>query len=94
MATNKPYHLMTPAERTAARIASNRRIEENVQPVLEAREAVGALQSNVAVDRGLRLLSRELGGDACIDAMRIKNRAEFDSRALAALKALRKLAVY
>ena len=25
---NKPYHLMTPAERTAARIAQNREIDE------------------------------------------------------------------
>lgn len=28
--TNKPYHLMTPAERTAARIAQNRAISEKV----------------------------------------------------------------
>jgi hypothetical protein len=27
---SKPYHLMTPAERTAARIAQNREIEEKV----------------------------------------------------------------
>lgn len=27
---NKPYHLMTPAERTAARIAQNRAISEKV----------------------------------------------------------------
>ena len=27
---NKPYHLMTPAERTAARIAQNRAIAEKV----------------------------------------------------------------
>jgi hypothetical protein len=27
---SKPYHLMTPAERIAARIASNREIEANV----------------------------------------------------------------
>lgn len=27
---NKPYHLMTPAERTAARIAQNREIDEKV----------------------------------------------------------------
>jgi hypothetical protein len=28
--TTKPYHLMTPAERTTARIAQNRAIEEKV----------------------------------------------------------------
>jgi hypothetical protein len=28
--TSKPYHLMTPAERTAARIAQNRAIDEKV----------------------------------------------------------------
>jgi len=27
---NKPYHLMTPAERTTARIAQNRAIDEKV----------------------------------------------------------------
>lgn len=27
---NKPFHLMTPAERTAARIAQNRAIDEKV----------------------------------------------------------------
>ena len=27
---NKPYHLMTPAERTAARIAENRAITEKI----------------------------------------------------------------
>jgi hypothetical protein len=27
---NKPFHLMTPAERTAARIAQNRAIEEKI----------------------------------------------------------------
>lgn len=27
---NKPYHLMTPAERTTARIAQNREIDEKV----------------------------------------------------------------
>ncbi|HEX4227539.1 MAG TPA: hypothetical protein VHZ07_02635 [Bryobacteraceae bacterium] len=28
--TNKPFHLMTPAERTAARIAENRAISEKI----------------------------------------------------------------
>jgi hypothetical protein len=28
---NKPFHLMTPAERTAARIAQNRAIEEKIE---------------------------------------------------------------
>ena len=28
--TSKPYHLMTPAERTTARIAQNRAIDERV----------------------------------------------------------------
>ncbi len=28
--TNKPYHLMTPAERTTARIRQNREIDEKV----------------------------------------------------------------
>ena len=31
MADSKPYHLMTPAERLAQRIAQNRKIEEKVQ---------------------------------------------------------------
>ena len=31
MADSKPYHLMTPAERLAHRIAQNRKIEEKVQ---------------------------------------------------------------
>ena len=31
MADSKPYHLMTPAERLAHRIAQNRQIEEKVQ---------------------------------------------------------------
>lgn len=31
--TTKPYHLMTPAERTAARIAANRQIDARVAKV-------------------------------------------------------------
>ena len=37
---SKPYHLMTPAERIAARIASNRAIEEKVAQGQASRPAV------------------------------------------------------
>jgi hypothetical protein len=33
---NKPFHLMTPAERTAARIAQNRAIAEKVEDAKNA----------------------------------------------------------
>jgi len=36
---NKPFHLMTPAERTAARIAQNRAIEEKIE------EKTGAIKN-------------------------------------------------
>jgi len=36
---NKPFHLMTPAERTAARIAQNRAIDEKIE------EKTGAIQN-------------------------------------------------
>jgi hypothetical protein len=42
MADSKPYHLMTPAERLAHRIAQNRQIEEKVQksaPVVQTPKA-------------------------------------------------------
>ena|ERR1700723_1933099 len=35
----KPYHLMTPSERIAARIASNKQIEKKVEPVLRMQKA-------------------------------------------------------
>ncbi len=37
--TKKPFHLMTPAERTAARIAQNRAIDERVKEAKVAPKA-------------------------------------------------------
>ncbi len=37
--TKKPFHLMTPAERTAARIAQNRAIDERVKEAQVAPKA-------------------------------------------------------
>jgi hypothetical protein len=38
----KPYHLMTAAEKLAARIASNRELDTKIQPVLRAQETAAA----------------------------------------------------
>jgi hypothetical protein len=39
---NKPFHLMTPAERTALRIAQNRAISEKVADAKTQRPPVGS----------------------------------------------------
>jgi hypothetical protein len=45
---NKPYHLMTPAERTAARIAQNRAISEKI---VESKRSTPPLRSTADYTR-------------------------------------------
>ena len=52
---NKPYHLMTPAERTAARIAQNRAISDKI--------AEGKTQAPQARSTGARSTSAQSTGE-------------------------------
>lgn len=58
MADNKPYHLMTPAERLAHRIAQNRQIEEKVQKSAPVVQTVKAGRKRSTTDRELRTETR------------------------------------
>jgi hypothetical protein len=56
----KPYHLMSAAEKLAARIASNRELDTKVQPVLRAQETAAAQSYSRGVKRAVRRLQRSL----------------------------------
>jgi len=62
---NKPYHLMTPAERTAARIAQNREIDERAAVTEGKRipsKSTGDYTRGTPEDRGkLGKLVRKVG---------------------------------
>lgn len=49
MKNEKPYHLMTPAERTARRIAENRNIDEKVKVTrqIESRQEVKRINAGI-----------------------------------------------
>jgi hypothetical protein len=57
---NKPYHEMTPAERLASRIASNRVIEDRAQSVLAARQVVDTQTHRRRVGKLVRRLQTDL----------------------------------
>ena len=58
MGDNKPYHLMTPAERLAHRIEQNRKIEENVQKSAPITQASKTGKRTSTVNRDLRTGAR------------------------------------
>jgi hypothetical protein len=59
MATNKPYHLMTPAERLAHRIEQNRKIEEKAkEPASTVNKPSG---SGIRVDVSQSFSIRKIG---------------------------------
>ncbi len=58
MADSKPYHLMTPAERLAQRIAQNRQIEEKVQKSVPAVQASKVSKKNNGAVRDPRTTAR------------------------------------
>ena len=58
MADSKPYHLMTPAERLAHRIAQNRQIEEKVQKSVPAVQTAKASKRNNGAVRDPRTSTR------------------------------------
>ena len=69
----KPYHLMTPAERTAARIAQNRAIDAKAEKVRAARQqAQDAANRNT--ERELDILARQFN-DPVFDELVARYRA-------------------
>jgi len=59
VAMNKPFHLMTPAERTAARIAQNRAISEKIA---QSKSQPPPVQSNDEYSRATPEERAKLGG--------------------------------
>jgi hypothetical protein len=58
---NKPYNLMTPAERTADRIAKNKAIDAKVAPVLKAQASGKSLAGALEARRLARGLDKAVG---------------------------------
>jgi hypothetical protein len=56
----KPYHLMTAAERTAARIAQNRASEKRVAPIQAAQKAAAAHSANRQLARAKNTFLRDV----------------------------------
>lgn len=71
MATNKPFHLLTPAERTARRIAENKAVAERAAERAKQEAAKRAVLREMSIVDALAVLAAGMPEDDRAELLRI-----------------------